>query len=203
MTEPTSTAQVIDAAWAPETDAPDTDGGRSSRFDVERARTGDRTAFDRILQSRLDATFRTALAILGTEADARDACQETFITAWRELPRLREPERFDAWFARILVNTCRDALRAGRRRHVREIHVDDAHTAALPSRARPVDERVVEIDALQRAFERLSIAERSILTLHYLEHRPLAEIAAALRIPEGTVKSRLHAARRSFERVWR
>jgi RNA polymerase sigma-70 factor (ECF subfamily) len=199
MAESTPTAEALQGAWPAGSDEP----VRWRRADVERAAAGDRAAFDRLIDARLEPTFRTALAILGDEADARDACQEAFIAAWRELPRLRETDRFDAWFGRIVVNACRDALRSRHRRRVREIDVDDATSAALPSRSRPLDERIVEIDALQRAFERLSIPERTILALHHLEHRPLSDIAGILGVPEGTVKSRLHAARRSFERAWR
>ncbi len=199
MAEPATTSRAVDGAWRRDDDP--SEGWPVT--DVERARTGDRAAFDRLLEARLEQAFRTSLAILGREDDARDACQDAFLAAWRELPRLRDVERFDAWFARILVNACRDALRAGRRRQVREIHVDEAAEAAYPSRSRALDEQLAGIDALQRAFDRLSPAERTILTLHHLEHRPLAEIAAVLRVPEGTVKSRLHAARRAFERAWR
>jgi len=168
---------------------------------VERARAGDRDAFDALVAAHLSSTFRTALAILGSEADARDACQEAFLKAWRELPRLRDIGRFDAWLGRILVNACRSALRTRRRRHVREIRVEDPSAARLVARAQAVDDRLGEFDALQRAFERLSVAERTLLALHYLEHRPLVEIAGMLGVPQGTVKSRLHAARRSLVRA--
>ena len=168
---------------------------------LERAREGDRDAFEVLVTANLSSTFRTALAILGSEADARDACQEAFLKAWRELPRLREIGRFDAWLGRILVNACRSALRTRRRRQVREIPVDDPSTTPLVARARALDDRLGEFDALQQAFDRLSAAERTLLVLHHLEHRPLIEIAGVLGIAQGTVKSRLYAARRSLERA--
>ncbi len=168
---------------------------------VERARAGDREAFEALVASHVDRAFRTALAILGSEADARDATQDAFIKAWRELPKLREPDRFEAWLGRIVVNSCRSALRTRGRRRIREIRVDDAVADTLPGRGRPLDERAGEIDRLNRAFERLSVADRTLLALHYLEHRSLVEMAGVLGIPEGTVKSRLFAARQSFERA--
>ncbi len=168
---------------------------------LERAREGDRDAFEVLVTANLSSTFRTALAILGSEADARDACQEAFLKAWRELPRLREIGRFDAWLGRILVNACRSALRTRRRRQVREIPVDDPSTTPLVARARALDDRLGEFDALQQAFDRLSAAERTLLVLHHLEHRPVIEIAGVLGIAQGTVKSRLYAARRSLERA--
>ncbi|CAN5642814.1 hypothetical protein BH23CHL7_BH23CHL7_01110 [soil metagenome] len=86
---------------------------------VERARAGDADAFDRLVRERIDAVYRTALAIMGNPADARDATQEAFIAAWRALPRLRDTDRFDAWLGRICVNACRMAKR--RRKGVREL----------------------------------------------------------------------------------
>jgi RNA polymerase sigma-70 factor, ECF subfamily len=168
---------------------------------VERSRAGDREAFEAIVEANLSSTFRTAMAILGSEADARDACQDAFLKAWRELPRLRDTGRFDAWLGRILVNSCRSVLRTRQRRHVREIPVDASAATHLRARGRALDDRLGDFDALERAFDRLSVAERALMTLHYLDHRPLAEIGQLLGVPEGTVKSRLYAARRSFERA--
>src|SRR5688572_10612863 len=90
---------------------------------LARARAGDREAFDLIVVTKGEAAFRTAAAILGNEADARDATQETFVAAWRRLADLRELDRFDAWLGRILINECRMALRS--RRRVREVAVSN------------------------------------------------------------------------------
>jgi RNA polymerase sigma-70 factor, ECF subfamily len=170
---------------------------------VERAQAGDRMAFEQLVQRRVDSAFRTARAILGNEADARDATQEAFLSAWRERRSLRDPIRFDAWFGRILVNSCRQAMRGRRRRSVREIAASDLANPvdALLARDPAPDERSADLDAVERAFERVSAQDRTILVLHHLEHRPLVDIAAALDIPVGTVKSRLHAARGSLERA--
>ena len=78
---------------------------------IRRAREGDRHAFDRLVAARLPQTFRLAKAITGHAGDAEDVTQEAFLQAWRNLPRLRDPEKFDAWFGRILVNEARMALR--------------------------------------------------------------------------------------------
>jgi len=89
---------------------------------VERAQAGDRDAFEMLVRQKVDAVYRTAQAILVNAADAQDATQETFIAAWRGLPRLREPERFAAWLGRITTNACRMSLR--HRQTVREIPMD-------------------------------------------------------------------------------
>jgi RNA polymerase sigma-70 factor (ECF subfamily) len=170
---------------------------------VRRAQAGDRMAFERLVERRVDGAYRVARAILGNEADARDATQDAFLDAWRQRARLRDPSRFEAWLGRILVNSCREFLRGRRRRSVREIAMVDGGDPldAMPATDPPPDELTVEVDTIERAFERLRHEERSILVLHHLEHQPVSEIAATLNIPVGTVKSRLHAARHALERA--
>lgn len=181
---------------------------------VGRARHGDLDAFTALAGARLAAMTRTASAILGDETEAHDAVQEALISIWRELPTLREPERFDAWAGRILVNACRHALKRRVRVRVREIRLSPervegpsfgdegrlsqpvaAGFAAVAARA----ESMGDDDALNRAFERLDAEQRALLVLHHLEQRPLTEIAALLGIPVGTAKSRLFTARRALE----
>jgi RNA polymerase sigma-70 factor (ECF subfamily) len=136
----------------------------------------------------MDATYRLCFAILGDEADARDAAQETFVAAWQQIQRLRAVDRFDAWLQRVTVNAARMALRGRGRRRVREIPaamVETLATAAARSDANRLD----------GAMRHLSFDQRSILSLHHLEGRSVAELAEILEIPVGTVKSRLHTAR--------
>jgi RNA polymerase sigma-70 factor (ECF subfamily) len=168
------------------------------------ARAGDRDAFDLLMAERIEPAFRTAMAILGHEADARDATQEVFVRAWRQLRSLRDVERFDAWFGRILVNTCRSALRRRYRSQVREISAAALIGSQHPPASRIEDqfeEHAADADLLERAFERLAADDRALLVLHHLERRPVTAIAAILGIPEGTAKSRLYAARRALERA--
>jgi len=167
------------------------------------ARSGDRYAFDLLMDERIEPAFRTAMAILGHEADARDATQEVFVKAWRQLRSLRDVELFDAWFGRILVNTCRSALRRRYRSQVREIP-SGALTGSNHPASRSEDrfeEHAADADLLERAFERLATDDRALLVLHHLDRRPVTAIAAILGIPEGTAKSRLYAARRALERA--
>jgi RNA polymerase sigma-70 factor (ECF subfamily) len=165
---------------------------------VERAAHGDGDAFDAIARALGDALYRRALAILRHESDAQDATQDAFIKAWRELPRLNDHSRFDAWLDRILVNACRDQLRRRGRQQLREIHpaVGDRPTTQV-SQTDPDDDRRTAIEA---AFRRLGIEDRTLLVLHHLEQRTVADLAAALAIPTGTAKWRLHNARRRLER---
>ncbi len=166
---------------------------------IEAARRGDREAFDAIVRTRLDTVYRTAFTILGNAADAHDATQETFVAAWRKLPGLRDANRFDAWLGRITINACRMALR--RRARVREISIDLPGAQEPPTgRAGPAT-RVAEAEVFDRAFASLSVDDRAILVLHHHQELGVAEIAERLRIPSGTVKSRLHRARHALERA--
>jgi RNA polymerase sigma-70 factor (ECF subfamily) len=165
---------------------------------VRRAAGGDTPAFERLLVERADRAFRIARAIMGNDSDARDATQVAFVSAWRQLPRLRDPETFDAWLRRILVNACRAELRG--RRRVREISLEGARLDR-PATETPFPDRLGDTDLLARAFERLDADKRAILVLHHLDHQPVAALADALGIPVGTAKWRLSEARAALQRA--
>ena len=169
---------------------------------VERARAGDADAFERLIEARLERAYRTAFAILRTDWDARDACQEAFIAAWRELPRLRDVDRFDAWLDRIVVNQCRSLLRR-RKTRVREISIDATPEATGGLSGTSPVEALADEDLVRRAFARLSPDQRSVIALHHGEGRTVAEIASLLGVPAGTVMWRLYRARRALEKVLR
>jgi RNA polymerase sigma-70 factor (ECF subfamily) len=170
---------------------------------LELAAAGDADAFDALLRPRLDRLFRMAVAIMRSEHDARDATQEACVLAWRELPRLRDRDRFDSWLSQILVNSCRMLLRSKRRETIREISMDDPlrpSTQEQPAVTAEVD-RLGETEAIQAAFGRLEPSDRSLLVLHYVEGRPLAEIAQVMGSPVGTIKWRLSNARAALEKA--
>jgi RNA polymerase sigma-70 factor (ECF subfamily) len=160
---------------------------------VSRAAAGDRDAFAQLIAPRADRTLRTARAILRNEAEAHDAAQEALVAAWVNLPRLRDPARFDAWLHRLLVNACREALR--RRKRSREVQVEAEPASTDFTRGS------LETASVKAAFGRLSVEERTILLLHHLHGLPLDQVARHLDVPVGTAKSRLWHARRSLERA--
>lgn len=184
--------------------------GQPDRALVGRAAAGDHDAFDQLVGPRFRPALRTAMAILRLEEDARDAVQDAFVSAWQELPRLREPEQFDAWLGRILLNRCRTVLRHRKVVRVREIALETDDDARDEGRGRGAGHEpgaeggqagFAEADAVRRAFDRLDPDARVLIVLHHVEERPIAEIAALAGIPEGTVKWRLHAARKALERA--
>jgi RNA polymerase sigma-70 factor (ECF subfamily) len=166
---------------------------------LERARSGDSSAFDLLVEARVGPMLRTAMAITGNESEARDAVQDSLVAAWRELAALRDPGAFDAWLTRILVNRCRRGLRRASRVRVHEVSVELVAEAASPS-APDIAGGVADRQALERAFDRLSVDERTILALHHLDGRAVADLARVLDVPVGTAKSRLFGARRALER---
>lgn len=156
-----------------------------------RARAGDVEAFESIVLAKAEPLFRTAYAILGNEADARDAAQETLVNAWHRLGQLRDIDRFDAWLGRALINACRDALR--RRGRVREVAITPE--SAARSTDRPRDDQSAD---LREALRQLSFDHRALLVLHHLHGYGVKEIGLWLGVPAGTVKWRLNRARRSL-----
>lgn len=159
-----------------------------------RAKSGDQEAFRQIVLAKGEPLFRTAMAILGNDADARDATQETFINAWRAMPWLRDFERFDAWIGRILINECRMSLR--RRGRVREVALAEGTDFELDATA--TDSALTPTTDFDSAFNRLSIEQRSMLVLHHLYGYDLVQMSEWLGIPVGTLKWRLSRARRAL-----
>ena len=168
----------------------------TDRATIDRARHGDPAAFEEIVSARMDAVYRLSYAILGNEADARDAAQETFVTAWRQIGKLRDPDRFDAWLQRVAVNAARMTHRARRRRGVREIAASHIEPLAGDAASGADDGR-----RLESALASLDLEQRSILALHHLEGRSVADLADVLGIPVGTVKSLLDTARQALQAV--
>jgi len=171
---------------------------------VLRAAAGDDVAFQALIEPRIERLLRLARSILRDDALARDVVQDASIRAWRELPGIRDATRFDAWIGQIVVNRCRTELRRTRVRTVRELQIEDddaGRGARRPSGERLLGDRVVEAEAVRRAFVRLDGDDRSLLVLHHVDGRSVAEIAAVLAIPTGTVKWRLSRARAALERA--
>jgi len=154
---------------------------------VERARRGDHDAFAELVRARVARLDAAARLILRDRELAADATQEAFIRAWRNLPGLRDPDRFDGWLHRLLVRSCIDALRHRRARPA-EVELQSTDGPAYPDPARDVVDRELIDDALRR----LDPTWRAVVVLHFFLGMSLPEAAATLGIPLGTAKSRLH-----------
>ena len=150
-------------------------------------------AFAAFAARKLDTSYRIASLIVG-HADAEDVTHDAFVAAWRGWSTVRDPDRRDAWFGRILVNRCRDALRRQRRRPV--VDISDA-IGSLATTA-DVSSEAIDRDAIARAFARLRPDQRIVVVLRYYGDLTVPQIAAQTGLPEGTVKSRLHTSLRAM-----
>ena len=160
---------------------------------VIRAQQGDEEAFASLAVACADRLHAIAHRILRDVALAEDATQQALLAIWQNLPMLRDPARFEAWSYRLLVNACYDE--GGRRRMWKpNVHVLYDGDAAAPDGLGEVHDR----DQLERGFRRLSIDHRAVLVLHRYLHLSIDEVAEALDVPPGTVRSRLHYAVRAM-----
>ena len=154
---------------------------------VERAGRGDRDAFATLAASSVDRCYGLAYRILRDHHLAQDATQQALLGAWRDLPSLRDPSRFDAWLRRLVVNACYSEART-RRRWTAKVQILSPlmEATAEPSSA------IAEREQIEQSFRGLSPEQRAVVVLHHHYGYPLTEIATLLGIPEGTARSRLH-----------
>ncbi len=158
---------------------------------VRQARDGRADAFESRVEHHGSEMSRLAAAIGGPD-DARDVAQEAFVAAWRDLPNLRQVDRFEVWVRRIVINRSRNALRSRGRRPTQTLEGTTVGETASPDPdfRDAIDSR----DALDAAFEGLSADHRVAVVLHYGAELSIRETADAMGVAVGTAKSRLNAA---------
>ena len=154
---------------------------------VIHARNGDQQAFATLADSLYGRLHQVAYRILRDRSAAEDATQQAVLSVWRDLPQLRDPDRFEAWSYRLLVNCCNAEFRR-RRRTLPSVDPQAAAEPVAPDQFG----RVFDRDQVKHGFEALSIDHRAVLVLRYYLDLPLEAIAQALDVPIGTVNSRLH-----------
>jgi RNA polymerase sigma-70 factor (ECF subfamily) len=160
---------------------------------VVAAQRGDADAFSALARLSADRLFAVAIRVTRDRHRAEDALQQALIAVWKELPRLRDPERFEAWTYRLIVRFAVQESRGGRR-PVREIYALPHHEPSVSDASATVALR----DQLDRGFEQLTPEQRAVTVLHFYVGLSLAEIADTLGVPLGTVGSRLHYAKRAM-----
>jgi RNA polymerase sigma factor (sigma-70 family) len=160
---------------------------------VGEAQGGDGTAFGTLVAGSIDRCYAVAYRILRDVELAHDAVQGALIAAWTDLPSLREPDRFEAWLTRLVVNACYTEARRERRWTAKlrlvPLEIDTSPDAAIS---------VADRDELDRAFRRLPVEQRAVMVLHHYAGLTSAEVASTLHVPAGTVRSRLHHATRQL-----
>ena len=170
---------------------------------VKLAMTGDQAAFEDLMRLHHERTFRLVYSVVRHEQDARDVCQEVWLTVWKQLPQFRGDARFTTWLHPIAVRRSLDHLRKRKRWYDRFLPFsqgDENHSANIepiapvaPQRNDARDERIAQV---RRALDTLPPKQRAVLALREIEGLSYEEIAATIKIPTGTVMSRIYHARR-------
>lgn len=161
----------------------------------QHARLERELAFHRLADGHLERSYRLATVVLDSTTEAQDAVHDAFLTAWRNYAMLRDPARLEAWFDRIVVNTCRDRMRRNHRFQVRDISAGPDIAGSDPTAA--VSDEVV----MERALERLRPDDRIVLALRFYRDMKVDDIAAAMDIRPRAAASRLHRALERLRRI--
>jgi RNA polymerase sigma-70 factor (ECF subfamily) len=159
---------------------------------IDRARNGDSDAFGALAAASIDRLYAIAVRVVHDRDRAEDAVQSTLLKAWRDLPSLRDPARFDAWLHRLLIRACYDEAQR-QRAYVASVRVVSIEPSEVDAAGQLADR-----DQVERAFLRLPLEQRAVIVLHHYQGMPLTEVAEALGIPVGTARSRLHYALRTL-----
>lgn len=160
---------------------------------VRRYLAGDRAAFGTIVERHERRVYNLAYRMLGRPEDAADAAQDAFVACMRKLQGFRGASSFTTWLHRVTLNVCYDALR----KRSRERPSEDTPDRLAPDD--PANEAAAAVD-VHRALQRVAEDFRAVLVLHDVQGMPYEDVAEALGIPVGTVKSRLHRARLAMAR---
>ena len=170
---------------------------------VERARGGQEAAFAELVARHHRRILGLAWRVAGSRAEAEEIAQDAFVRAWKALPGFRGESRFSTWMHRITTRVALDRREVVRRREGREIGVEEevlAGLAAAPESG--VDGDRVTARARIALLAGLSEAQRTAVTLHYLEDRSVIEVAQAMNVPENTVKTHLSRARAAMREAF-
>ncbi|HYT78523.1 MAG TPA: sigma-70 family RNA polymerase sigma factor [Actinomycetota bacterium] len=162
---------------------------------VARFQAGDEDAFVLLMQRHERRVYNLAYRMLGGPEDARDATQDVFLSCFRHLPSFRGDAAFSTWLHRIAINACYDMAR--RRKPASSLEEDRVEQPATGDHA----DRAAASADVQRALMEVQPEFRMVLILHELQDWPLEDIARALDVPVGTVKSRLHRGRVALGRA--
>lgn len=166
---------------------------------VGRARGGDVSAFEVLVERHQHRAYGLALRILRSSEDARDVAQEAFVRAWLSIGSFRGDAAFGTWLHRIVMRRALDRSEALRRRGKREAALDEAAERAAPGEDPRTRDRARRLEA---HLGRLSEAQRAVVTLFYWEGRSVEEVSRTLGMPTGTVKTHLSRARASLREAW-
>jgi RNA polymerase sigma-70 factor (ECF subfamily) len=169
---------------------------------VARARQGDHAAFRELVDRHRDRAYGLALRVLRSAPDAEEVAQDAFVRAWRALPSFRGEARFGTWLYAIVMRCAIDRAVSLRGRRRREVDLDEASGQPSPAAADQAGERTLLAMRMEKMLDRLSEAQRAVVTLFYYEERSVEEVSKTLNMPTGTVKTHLSRARAALREAW-
>lgn len=167
---------------------------------VERSRARDAGAFRELIDRHRDRAYTLALRIVREPSDAEEVTQDAFVRAWIALPAFRGESRFSTWLFRIVARRSFDRAATLRRRRGREAPIESL--AEDPAEPGMEAKDALRARLLARLIDRLSDAQRAVVTLFYYEDRSVEEVAMTLGLPPGTVKTHLSRARAALRAAW-
>ena len=167
---------------------------------IARARRGDADAFEQLVAAYRDQVFRLALRMCGNEADADEVAQEAFLSAWKALPNFRGDSQFSTWLYQLTSHAAIDLMR----REKRQIAAEDITEVSAPDPAPGPQQQAEQSEtrqAVRDAMAQLSPEYRQIVVLRFLQELSYEEIGTVLKLPPGTVKSRLNRAKAQLKDI--
>ena len=173
---------------------------------LQRCRMNDPEAYSQFFAQYNRRIFNTAYRILGEEASAEDALQETLLNVYRGLSNFRGDSKISTWISRITVNVCLGMLRKGKNRQF--VDLEDEAARDLPAVSTPVSDPLLHAsleemrDLVEEVFCRMTEKQAIVVRLHDMEGNTIQEIARIIRCPVGTVKSRLFYGRQEFKDIY-
>ena len=180
-------------------------GGTTAEDDrslVARAKAADQAAFRELVDRHRDRAYGLALRILRSPPDAEEVAQDAFVRAWLALPGFRGEAKFSTWLYRIVARRAFDRAAVLKGRRARETSLEEARSVAVGKASLEAAARATNMLRLERSLDELSAVQRAVVTMYYYQERAVQQVAEALGLPEGTVKTHLHRARAALRGFW-
>ena len=155
--------------------------------EIKKAKKGDKQAFETIIMGNIDYLYRIAYTTLRNENNIEDAIQNTILKSFQKIHTLRKEEFFKSWITKILINECKNIMR----KEKKTIYLEDVEREEDSY----IQEKEMKMD-IKQVLKNLSDDYREVVNYYYIQEKKISEIAKILKVPEGTVKSRLSRARK-------
>ncbi len=167
---------------------------------IARARRGDADAFEQLVVAYREQVFRLALRMCGSEADADEVAQEAFLSAWKALPNFRGESQFSTWLYQLTTHAAIDLMRR-EKRQIAAADITEVSAADPAPSPQQQAEQSEQREIVRDAILQLAPEQREVVVLRFMEELSYEEIGAVLKLPSGTVKSRLNRAKAQLKEI--